>query len=99
MVQRRYESAEIPHDSRHDVLPLGFDPSHAIDVVTKVTRENPHAALAGAAVIGFVLGGGLTPKLMGAIAMYAARRSFRMTVEETVASLQDTLEGRAEPEL
>ncbi len=99
MVQGRYERAEIPHDSHHHDLPFGFDPSHAIDVVTKVTRENPHAALAGAVVVGFVLGGGMTPRLMGALALFAARRTFRATVEETLASLQATIEGHHEPEL
>lgn len=99
MVQGRYESAGIPHDSQHHELPFGFDPTHAIEVVTKVTRENPHAALAGAAVVGFVLGGGMTPKLIGAIAMLAARRSLRVTIEETLASLQSTIEGRHEPTL
>ena len=99
MVQGRYEKAEIPHDSHNEALPFGFDPTHAIEVVTKVTRENPHAALAGAAVVGFVLGGGMTPKLIGAIAMFAARRTLRATVEETLGSLQATIEGRRESTL
>ena len=94
MVQGRYESGDTPLHSGHDVLPLGFDPTHAIEVVTKVTRENPHAALAGAMALGFVLGGGMTPKLVGAVAMFAARRYFRVTVEETLASLEATIEGR-----
>ena len=99
MVQGRYERAEIPQNSQHNELPFGFDPTHAMEVVTKVTRENPHAALAGAAVVGFVLGGGMTPKLIGAIAMFAARRTLRVTVEETLASLQATIEGRHESNL
>jgi hypothetical protein len=98
MVQERYGSAETPHDSHHHDSPFGFDPNHAIEVVTKVTRENPHAALAGAVVVGFVLGGGMTPRLLGAIAMLAARQTFRATVEETLASLQSTIEGRREPQ-
>lgn len=99
MVHGRYQRAEMPHDSQQHDLPLGFDPSHAIEVASKLTRENPHAALAGAVVVGFVLGGGMTPRLMGAIALFAARRTFRVTVEETIASLQSTIEGRHEPEL
>ncbi len=99
MVQGRYEKTEMPHDSHHHDALLGFDPNHAIEVVTKVTRENPHAALAGAVVVGFVLGGGMTPKLIGAIAMFAARQTLRSTVEETLASLQTTIEGRNAPEL
>jgi hypothetical protein len=90
----RYEESQTLHDPHHDVMPLGFDPTEAIAAVTKVTRENPHAALAGAAAVGFILGGGLTPKFMGAIAMFAARRYFRATVEETLAAVQSTLEGQ-----
>ena len=96
MVHGRYEQTESLHDPQQEVLPLGFDPTHAIEVVSKLTRENPHAALAGAAAVGFILGGGVTPKLMGAIAMFAARRYFRATVEETLAHVQATLEGQGQ---
>jgi hypothetical protein len=75
--------------------PMGFDPSEALAQVSNVAREHPHAALAGAFAVGFLLGGGLTPRLLGAAAMFAARRYFRMTVEETLASVQQGLEGQA----
>jgi hypothetical protein len=99
MVHARYESGEASPGEHHDLLPLGFDPSHAIEIVTKAAKENPHAALAGAFAVGFVLGGGVTPKLLGAISMFAARRYFRATVEETLASIQATLEKQATPQL
>lgn len=97
MAQRQYEPPNEPLDPHHDLNPLGFDPAQAVDTVTKLTRENPHAALAGAVAVGFVLGGGMTPRLMGAIAMFAARRYFRLTIEESLASLQSTIEGHAHP--
>ena len=50
-----------------------------------------HAALAGAFAAGFLLGGGLTPKLLGAVALFAARRYFRGAVEETLESVQQNL--------
>jgi hypothetical protein len=95
MVQGRFESDTASHEE-HDLSPLGFDPSHALSIVTNAAKENPHAALAGAVAVGFLLGGGLTPRLLGAIAMFAARRYFRATVEETIASVQSTLEGRTQ---
>ncbi|MBK9260134.1 MAG: hypothetical protein IPM54_09895 [Polyangiaceae bacterium] len=98
MVQARYGRDEAQHEPQ-DLLPLGFDPNHAIEVVTKATKENPHAALAGAFAVGFVLGGGVTPKLLGAVAMFAARRYLRATIEESLANVQATLEKQGTPEL
>jgi hypothetical protein len=89
----------VEKDPAAETMPFGFDPSQAVESITKLTRENPHAALVGAMAIGFVLGGGITPKLMGAIAMFAARNYFRATVEETLVSLQSTLEGQSHPNL
>src|SRR5262249_35592630 len=37
-------------------------------------RDNPHAALAGAFAVGFLLGGGLTPRLLVSLALLAGRR-------------------------
>jgi len=93
MNQRRRESVE--KESPKNIAPNEFDPSQAIESITKLARENPHAALAGAVAVGFVLGGGMTPKLMGAIALFAARNYFRATIEETFTSLQSTLEGQS----
>lgn len=100
MPHGRYEDARIPHNDPHDgVESLGFDPTHTVEVVTNVTRENPHAALATAVAVGFVLGGGLTPKLVGAMAMFIARRYFQATVQETIVSLQETIGGQPQPKL
>jgi hypothetical protein len=74
--------------------PLGFDPNEALAQVSNVAREHPHAALAGAFAVGFLLGGGLTPRLLGAAALFAARRYFRAAVEETMASVQQNLESQ-----
>ena len=51
-----------------------IDPAEVLGQAASFARANPHAALAGAAVIGFVLGGGLTPRLVGTLGMLAARR-------------------------
>jgi hypothetical protein len=60
------------------------------EILTQVkafARESPHIALAGAAAIGFVLGGGLTPRLVGAVGMIAARRYLQGSMKETLDSL------------
>jgi len=74
--------------TEHSLGPLGFDTSEAINTMSTMAREHPHAALAGAFAVGFLLGGGLTPKMLGAIGMFAARRYFRGAVEETLESVQ-----------
>ncbi len=59
-----------------------IDPGQVIETVTTFARENPHTAIAVAAGIGFVLGGGLTPRLLGTIGLFAARQYFRETMRE-----------------
>jgi hypothetical protein len=51
-----------------------LDPLEAIQAAAEMARENPHAALAGAFAVGFLLGGGLTPRLIVSLAMIAGRR-------------------------
>lgn len=92
------QSTADPHAQNRGqsaLSPMGFDPGEAIAAVSNVAREHPHAALVGAVAVGFLLGGGLTPRLLGAAALFAARRYFRMTVEETLASVQQGLHPQA----
>jgi hypothetical protein len=51
-----------------------LDPEEMARAAAEVARENPHAALAGAFAIGFLLGGGLTPRLLVSLAVLAGRR-------------------------
>lgn len=71
-----------------------IDPGQVVEAVSAFTRENPHTALAAAAGIGFLLGGGLTPRLLGAIGLFAARQYFRETLRE---SLHDLISDGTEP--
>ena len=99
MSQGRYDSAPMPHDELPDASPpLGFDLREALEVVSTKTRENPHAALAAGTAFGFVLGGGMTPKLVGAIALFIARRYFQAAVDESIASLH-AVAAPAQPKL
>jgi hypothetical protein len=62
------------------------DPSvdQAVAAIAELARKNPRAVLLGAGAVGFLLGGGLTPRLLGAVALLAARRYFAQTVRETL---------------
>lgn len=55
-------------------------------MVEGFARENPHAALLGAVVVGFLLGGGLTPSLLSTVAKIAGRKYLNQTVRETIQS-------------
>lgn len=92
--ERRTEGTSSGQEAEAPLSALGFDPSEALGMVSNVAREHPHAAIAGAIAVGFLLGGGLTPRLLGAAALFTARRYFRATVEETLASVQRNLEGQ-----
>jgi hypothetical protein len=65
----------------------GIDLRRAIESASELARESPHAALAIALAAGFVLGGGLTPRLLGSVAMIAGRTYLSRAVRETLASV------------
>ncbi len=88
----------VPQDTEAEAE-VGLDPidlRRAIDSASTLARESPHAALAIALAAGFVLGGGLTPRLLGSVAMIAGRsylgRAMRSTlthvIEEQIASVR-----------
>jgi|SRR5580698_1413685 hypothetical protein len=52
----------------------GIDPEEALRAAAEAAREHPHTAIAGAFAIGFLLGGGLTPRLLASLALLAGRR-------------------------
>jgi hypothetical protein len=70
--------------TEEDVAIGALDPKEVLGMVAGFARENPHAALASACALGFLLGGGLTPRLLGGIALFAGRKYFNQTVRETL---------------
>jgi hypothetical protein len=73
-----------------------IDPEDVVGAVAAFARENPHTALAAAAGIGFVLGGGLTPRLLGAIGVFAARQFLREAMRDALqGAVAGQIEGRA----
>jgi hypothetical protein len=73
----------------------GLDPAELAQAAARFTRENPHAALAGALAVGFLLGGGLTPRLLVSLALFAGRRYAAQAMRET---LEGAVTGAVEGE-
>jgi hypothetical protein len=68
--------------------PLGelskLQASEVIETVSHLAREYPHATMAGACAVGFILGGGLSPRLLGAIGTLVARKYMQESMRETL---------------
>jgi len=93
--QSRIDPSRGPVEEADESKPI--DPKEVLGMVRGFARENPHAALASACAIGFLIGGGLTPRLLGGIALFAGRKYFSQTVRETLEGvLRDQLGGRPE---
>jgi anaerobic selenocysteine-containing dehydrogenase len=74
----------------------GIDPDEVIQAATRFAQENPRTALAGALAIGFVVGGGLTPRLIGSVALLVGRRYASQALREAVlGAVQQQIEGAA----
>jgi len=75
-MEERFGTQHSEADAEEGALAgLGaIDPVELVRTASEVTRENPHAAIVGACVVGFLLGGGLTPRLLASLAVLAGRR-------------------------
>jgi dienelactone hydrolase len=65
-------------------LAAGIDPREILQAATEFAKENPHTAVAGAFAVGFLIGGGLTPRLLASIALFAGRRYFAQAAREAL---------------
>jgi hypothetical protein len=63
----------------------GIDPVKAVHAAAELARDNPHTAVASALAVGFLLGGGLTPRLLVSLAMIAGRRYAAEAAREALA--------------
>jgi hypothetical protein len=82
-----FSDGEDGERTDHPLERLEFDANNAMETIARAARDNPHLALAGATVAGFVLGGGLTPRMLGALGLMAARYYLRQTVGETLETI------------
>ena len=64
-----------------------LDLRRAVLAATELAKESPHAALAIAAFAGFILGGGLTPRLLGTAAMIAGRNYLGRAMRDTLSTV------------
>lgn len=88
-----YEPGFTPSDIERDVNVLV---SRATRALTDFVREKPHAALAVAALAGFVVGGGMTPSRIVRWGVAIGGPVLSRTVLEKVSEfLRDTGDGEA----
>jgi hypothetical protein len=62
-----------------------LDPGDLMRAAARFAQESPHAALAGAFAVGFLLGGGLTPRLLVSLGAFVGRRYAAQAVREALA--------------
>jgi hypothetical protein len=89
MEGQRSEASAAPCNSG-EADPMEIDlpsPTEIARGVSEWARENPHAALAGATAVGFLLGGGVTPKMIGAVGLLVARYYFKQTVSDVLETI------------
>ncbi len=65
----------------------GFDPAALVRAAADFARDNPHAAIGASFAIGFLLGGGLTPRILTSIALVAGRRYAATAAREALAGM------------
>jgi len=65
----------------------GVDPEEVVRAALEFARESPHTALAGALAVGFLLGGGLTPRLLASVALIVGRRYAAEAAREALGSV------------
>jgi hypothetical protein len=91
-----HEHVEGLEEDEEAELEGGMDVQQVLEAASAYARENPHAALGIAAGIGFLLGGGLTPKLLGGAAMIAGRSYLGKTIRESLVTVLEEKLGAAE---
>ena len=66
-----------------------LDATEVTRAVSSFARENPHVALAAAAGLGFLLGGGLTPRVLSRLGSFATRSYVKSTFAQAVGTFLD----------
>ncbi|WP_437529142.1 hypothetical protein WME79_47160 [Sorangium sp. So ce726] len=90
MTAREVE-AEGERDARemvNDALSR-LDAAEVKRAVSAFARDNPHVALAAAAGLGFLLGGGLTPRVLSRLGSLATRSYVKSALAQAVELVLD----------
>ena len=78
----------IPNRSRlSKKFPLIFVANQARDTIEQFVHERPHAALGLAAALGFVMGGGLTPRRLVRLGFAAGGPAFTRQIAAQLARI------------
>jgi len=89
-------SGTAPTEGAGGVELGGIHPAELARAAAELARENPHTAIAGALAVGFLLGGGLTPRLLASIALFAGRRYLAEAARETLTgAIEEQLDHAA----
>ncbi len=78
------EHHEAQGPSMEDLGLGAVDPEEIVRAAAETARNHPHASLAGAFAVGFLLGGGLTPRLLVSLILFAGRRYATGTAQEAL---------------
>ena len=70
MGQHRESEVQAIEDLGQGVV----DPAEVARAAEETARSYPHGSLAGAFALGFLLGGGLTPRLLASLVVFVGRR-------------------------
>ncbi|WP_437589545.1 hypothetical protein [Sorangium sp. So ce1000] len=87
----REAEATREHDAQervNDALSR-LDAAEVTRAVSAFARDNPHVALAAAAGLGFLLGGGLTPRVLSKLGFIATRGYVKSALAQAVELFVD----------
>ncbi|WP_437762874.1 hypothetical protein WMF27_43960 [Sorangium sp. So ce281] len=87
----REVEAERDRDARevvNDALSR-LDAAEVTRAVSAFARDNPHVAIAAAAGLGFLLGGGLTPRVLSRLGSLATRSYVKSALAQAVELVLD----------
>ncbi|AUX48624.1 hypothetical protein SOCE26_101630 [Sorangium cellulosum] len=76
-----------------------LDAAEITRAIAAFSRENPHVAIAAAAGLGFLLGGGLTPRVLSKLGALATRSYVKGTLVQAVQALLQELPQTEEGQL
>jgi hypothetical protein len=82
--QTQQAGAQAEQEERSLEEVAGVDPKELVAAAAEFARENPHTAVAAAFGIGFLLGGGLTPRILASIALFAGRKYAAQAAREAL---------------
>lgn len=92
--QAQARGAQASEGHTQEEAGAAIDPRELLQAATEAARESPHAAIAAAFAAGFLLGGGLTPRLLVSLAVFAGRKYLTEAARDTLENVaREQIEG------